>query len=143
GWSAGGHLAACMVATNWASLYPKAPMDLVPAGYGISGLYDLAPLLKTSVNEDLRLDADGARQVSPLFWPLPPGRAFDAVVGSLELNEFRRQSENLAKTWRQAGAQTDYREIAGMNHFSIVGQLADAQSTMTARIAELAQAIRS
>lgn len=50
GWSAGGHLAAAMVATNWSSLYPKAPADLVPAGYAISGLFDLNPLIKTSMN---------------------------------------------------------------------------------------------
>ena len=31
GHSAGGHLAAAMVATDWPSLYPKAPADLVPA----------------------------------------------------------------------------------------------------------------
>ena len=37
GHSAGGHLAAAMVATDWPSLYPKAPADLVPAGYSISG----------------------------------------------------------------------------------------------------------
>ncbi len=62
GWSAGGHLTACMVATDWQSLYPKAPADLVPAGYAISGLYDLQPLIKTSMNQDLRLDADSARR---------------------------------------------------------------------------------
>ena len=43
GHSAGGHLAACMVATDWKKLDPKAPADLVPAGYSISGLFDLAP----------------------------------------------------------------------------------------------------
>lgn len=142
GWSAGGHLAACMVATNWTSLYPKAPADLVPAGYAISGVYNLMPLIKTGMNEDLQLDADRARRISPLFWPLPPGRVFDAVVGSLESREFMRQSQDLAETWRQADAQSRYREIAGMNHFSIVGELAQAQGAMAARVAELAQAIK-
>ena len=32
GHSAGGHLSAAMVGTDWASLYPKAPADLIPAG---------------------------------------------------------------------------------------------------------------
>ena len=45
GHSAGGHLAACMVATDWKKLDPKAPPDLVPAGYSISGLFDLKPLI--------------------------------------------------------------------------------------------------
>jgi arylformamidase len=143
GWSAGGHLAAAMVATNWASLYPRAPADLVPAGYAISGLYDLSPLINTSMNHDLRLDAEGARQVSPLFWPLPPGRTFDTVVGALELSEFMRQSRTLAQAWRQAGAQTRYEEMAGMNHFTVLDALADPDSAMTARVAALAQGMAS
>ena len=56
GHSAGGHLAACMVASDWKKLDPKAPADLVPAGYSISGLFDLAPLVHTAMNADLRLD---------------------------------------------------------------------------------------
>jgi arylformamidase len=142
GWSAGGHLAAAMAATDWVSLYPKAPADLVAAGSAISGLYDLTPLLKTSANEDLRLDPDDARSLSPLFWPLPPGRVFDTAAGALESSEFKRQGRTLAETWRQGGAETRYHEIAGMNHFTIVAALADPQSPMVARIAELSQRIK-
>ena len=39
GHSAGGHLAACMVATDWKKLDPDPPADLVPAGYSVSGLF--------------------------------------------------------------------------------------------------------
>lgn len=142
GWSAGGHLAACMVATDWQSLFPKAPAQLAPAGYAVSGLFDLMPLLKTSVNQDLKLDAEGAHKASPLFWRPRPGLVFETAVGALELNEFRRQSESIAQTWRQGGARTRYQEIAGMNHFSIVGALADPQGALAARLAELAQAVK-
>ncbi len=93
GHSAGGHLAAAMVATDWPSLYPKAPADLVPAGYAISGVFDLSPLIGTSVNQDLRLDAESARRLSPLTWPVAANRSFDAVAGALESNEFKRQSQ--------------------------------------------------
>jgi arylformamidase len=64
GHSAGGHLSAAMVGTDWVSLYPKAPADLIPAGYSISGVFDLAPLVGISVNEDLRLDAAKARALT-------------------------------------------------------------------------------
>ena len=142
GHSAGGHLAAAMVATDWASLYPKAPADLVPAGYSISGVFDLTPLVGISVNQDLRLDAAKARDVSPVFWPVQSGRIFDAVVGGLESSEFKRQSRIIAQAWRQAGAQTRYEEIAGTNHFTVIEPLADPQSAMTARVAELARQIK-
>lgn len=142
GHSAGGHLAAAMVATDWASLYPKAPTDLIPAGYSISGVFDLTPLVGISVNQDLRLDAAKARDVSPVFWPVQSGSIFDAVVGGLESSEFKRQSQIIAQAWRQAGAQTRYEEIAGANHFTVIELLADPQSAMTARVAELARQIR-
>ncbi len=86
GHSAGGHLAGAMVATDWPTLYPRAG-DLVPAAYSISGLFDLAPLVGISMNQDLRLDAASAREASPLYWPAPKGRIFDAVVGA---DEFER-----------------------------------------------------
>ncbi len=85
GHSAGGHLASAMVATDWPSLYPKAPADLTPAGYSISGVFDLTPLIGISVNQDLRLDAATARDVSPVFWSVQSGRIFDTVVGGLEI----------------------------------------------------------
>ena len=81
GHSAGGHLAACMVATDWKKLDPKAPADLVPAGYSISGVFDLKPLIATAMNADFKLTEASAAQVSPLWWPVPRGHALDAVVG--------------------------------------------------------------
>jgi arylformamidase len=143
GHSAGGHLASAMVATDWPSLYPKAPTDLVPAGYAASGVFDLAPLVSISVNQDLKLDAAEARKVSTLHWPLKPGRTFDAFCGGLESDEFKRQSHTLAQVWGQAGAQTRSGEIAGTNHFTVIDALADPHSAMTARVTELALKIRA
>ena len=142
GHSAGGHLAAAMVGTDWPSLYPKAPADLAPAGYAISGLYDLTPLLGVSANQDLRLTAEGARAVSPAFWPLPRARILDSVVGALESSEFRRQSQLIVQAWQGAG-KTRYEEIAGTNHFTVIDPLTDPQSAMVARIAELALQVKA
>jgi arylformamidase len=139
GHSAGGHLAAALLATDWRALYPKAPADLVPAAYSISGMFDLTPLLATSVNQDLRLDPAQARKLSPLFWPVATGWTFDAVVGGLESNEFKRQSRTIAQTWQQAGAQARYEEVAETNHFTVIDPLSDPQSAMAARVADLAK----
>lgn len=142
GHSAGGHLAGAMLATDWPSLYPKARADLIPAGFSVSGIFDLTPLVGVSFNQDLRLDAATAREVSPVFWPVKSDRIFDAVVGGLESNEFKRQSKLIAQAWGQSGAQTRYQEIAGTNHFTVIELFADARSAMTARVAELAEGIR-
>jgi arylformamidase len=138
GHSAGGHLAACMVATDWAKIESDAPADLVPAGYSISGLFDLAPMTKVSMNAELRLDDAEARRVSPLFWSVPPGRTFDAVAGGAESDEFRRQSRAVVDAW-SGKAQTRYGEIAGANHFTVIDPLKDPGSAMVKRLVELAQ----
>jgi arylformamidase len=138
GHSAGGHLTACMVATDWKKIAPDAPGDLVPVGYAISGVFDLTPLVHVSMNQELRLDEAEARSVSPLFWPLPSGRVLDAVVGGAESDEFRRQSRIVADGW-WGKAQTRYEEIPGANHFTVIDPLKDANSKMVARLTDLAK----
>jgi arylformamidase len=140
GHSAGGHLAACMVATDWTKFASDAPADLAPSGYTISGVFDLTPLVALSQNADLRLDVAEARCVSPLFWQVPPGRALDAVVGSAESSELVRQTRIIADGWKDK-AQTRYGEIAGANHFTVVDPLADVNSAMVARLVELAKQV--
>ena len=141
GHSAGGHLAACLLAQDWKAFASDAPADLVPAAYAISGVFDLAPLVHVSQNSDLRLDEAEARRVSPLHWKVPGGRTLDAVVGSLESSEFLRQSKIIAEGWRARGVAARYEEIAGMNHFTIVDALSDADSAMTRRVVQLAQMV--
>ena len=138
GHSAGGHLAACLAATEWKTLDPSAPNDLVPAAYAISGAFDLAPLTQISVNADLKLDEKSAHDCSPLYWQVPVGRTLDAVVGGIESSEFLRQSKTIAEVW-QGTAQTRYEAIAGANHFTVLDPLTDAGSAMTRRVVELAR----
>jgi arylformamidase len=141
GHSAGGHLAACMVATDWKAFASDTPADLVPAAYAISGVFDLLPLVQVSQNQDLRLDESEARRVSPLHWSVPAGRSLDAVVGALESSEFLRQSKTVAQAWRGAHVLTRYEEIAGTNHFTVIDPLNDPNSAMTARVAALAHSV--
>jgi arylformamidase len=125
GHSAGGHLAAMLMATDWRAR--GLPADLVPAALAISGLFDLAPLVSTSMNAALALDAVEARRLSPLFLPPPAGR-LHAVVGGDEGTEFARQSRSIAEAWGGT-----WESLAGHNHFTIIGELADPASTMVRR----------
>jgi arylformamidase len=142
GHSAGGHLSACMVATDWSTLAPDAPEDLVPAAYSISGVFDLAPLSKISVNQDLRLTDETAHALSPLYWDVPDGRVFDAVVGADESSEFLRQSQTIAEAWHQDDVIARYEAVPG-NHFTVIDPLSDPKSKMTARVVELARAVQA
>ncbi|MGA8933098.1 MAG: alpha/beta hydrolase [Pseudolabrys sp.] len=143
GHSAGGHLAACMVAQDWKAFASDTPPDLVPAAYAISGVFDLLPLVHVSQNQDLRLDEVEARRISPLHWSVPAGRSLDAVVGALESSEFLRQSSSIAEAWRRAQALTRYEEIAGANHFTVIDPLSDPNSAMTARVAAMAYSVNA
>jgi arylformamidase len=128
-----------MAATDWKTLAPDAPADLVPAAYSISGVFELHPLTKVSQNNDLKLTDETAHAASPIYWRVPPGRTLDAVVGALESNEFLRQSRIIVEAWRQGMAETRYEEIAGTNHFTVIDPLKDKDSAMTKRVVELAR----
>ena len=139
GHSAGGHLTAAMVATDWHLLYPKAPADLVPSGYAISGVFDLSPLVGLSLNQDLRLDAASRSPLSPLLWPVPPAACLDAMVGDLESDEFKRQSRTMAREMAGSRAQTRYEELPGTTTLPFSTRSPIQRSAMVARVAELAQ----
>ncbi len=133
GHSAGGHLAACMLATE----------AHVPSAYAISGLFDLAPLIPTSINERIGLDVAEAEALSPLFWPAPEGKCLDAIAGGEESSEFLRQSAEIVRRWGENGVQTRYEEIAGANHFTVIAPLTDPHSSMCERLEHLARRARA
>jgi arylformamidase len=142
GHSAGGHLAAAMLASDWSG-FAGVPPDLVRAAYSISGVFELAPLIGTSLNEALGLDEASARAASPVFWPAPPeDRTFIAAVGGAESSEFLRQSKDIANVWSAAGLTAECVVIPGANHFTVVEELWRPDSAMTLRILEMAQAVQ-
>jgi arylformamidase len=139
GHSAGGHLAACLLATDWPTLDASLPKDLVAAAYAISGLFDLGPLVETSINKALHLDHAAARAVSPLFWNAPSRGSLDAVVGGNESAEYFRQSGTIVERWGAAGIATRFGTVAGANHFTAIAPMADPNAPMVLRLKELAR----
>jgi arylformamidase len=139
GHSAGGHLAACMLATDWQARDASLPGDPVIAAYAISGLFDLGPLVGTSINKAMGLDDATARAASPLFWKAPARGSLDAVVGENESAEYFRQSRTIVEQWGAAGTATRFGVVAGANHFTAIAPLADPGSPMVARFMELAR----
>ncbi len=137
GHSAGGHLAAALLATDWPAISDDLPADLVTSAYSISGVFELAPLVHTSINGALGLDAASAAAVSPALWAAPTGKTCDAVVGGAESSEFHRQSADLAHSWGAAGVATRYESVPHANHFDVIAPMADPDSAMTARLVQL------
>jgi arylformamidase len=128
GHSAGGHLAAAMLATDWKAL--GAPEDLVIAGFGISGIYDMRPLIPIAVNQLLKLDDAEARCTSPLLWPTPTGclrglgrRGRERRVPAPEPHDRRR----LARRRRRCALS----RAPGADHFRVIAPLAQPDSDIT------------
>ena len=137
GHSAGGHLVAMLMATDWPSFddqSPSLPGDLIRGGCGISGLYDLEPIRLCFLNEVLNLsEAEAARNSPVLLKPGGPGPLL-LTLGGKEGPEYLRQSEDLAAAWRQAGLDVTVKVLEGQDHFSIVAQLADGESELSRMI---------
>ena len=89
------------------------------------------------MNQDFRLDEEGARKNSPVSWPAPRGLVLDAVVGARESNEFLRQSRLIADVWGKAGVATRYEKIADANHFTVLDPFTDPNSAMVAPLLAL------
>ncbi|NJC41169.1 arylformamidase [Brevundimonas alba] len=133
GHSAGGHMAACMLSEARAS-----------AAVAISGVFDLAPLIPTSLNVALRLDEAEAAALSPIHWPVPDGSmpggtVLDCIVGANESPEFLRQSRMMTDLWAARGVETRYEALPGLDHFTVLDPLFDKDSALVKRIAELAK----
>ncbi|MGI9355016.1 MAG: alpha/beta hydrolase [Rhizobiaceae bacterium] len=139
GHSAGGHLAACMIATDWQAIHPDLPHDLVASGMGISGIYDLLPLLQTPVNDALGMDEAAALAASPMSWLPDAMQRFEAWVGAEESSEYHRQSRKLAANWTLLGTPTDYVSVKGANHFTIIHDLTKSDSYMVLTILDLVE----
>jgi arylformamidase len=139
GHSAGGHLTAAMLASDWSKV-ADVPPDLVRAGVAISGVFDLAPLIGTSINDLVHLDVETARAASPLLWPAPPkGRTLVAAVGGSESSEFLRQARDMARAWTSAGLEANALVVPGTNHFSVVDELTKPDSALSITVATLAK----
>jgi arylformamidase len=110
----------------------------VHASYAISGLFDLKPLVPTSINTALRMDEAEAELLSPLSWAPPARLSLDAVVGGDESAEYLRQSRTIVERWGAAGVLTRYEAVPGANHFTVINPLAESDSAMTRRLAALA-----
>jgi arylformamidase len=141
GHSAGGHLTAAMLATDWSNV-AGVPADLVRAGVAISGVFDLVPLIPTSINELVGFDDASARAASPLLWPAPASaRTLVAAVGGNESSEFLRQSREIAQAWARAGLKTEYLVVPGTDHFTVVDELTKPASPLFAAVATLARQV--
>jgi acetyl esterase/lipase len=125
GHSAGGHLVARMLCPD-VTLTP-AVLDRLTRVLPVSPVADLRPLLETSMNATLRLDADEAEAESPALVPAPRDVPVTVWVGADERPAFVDQARWLAAAWPQARLVMD----PGRHHFDVIEGLSDPESPIT------------
>ena len=111
GWSAGAHLVAMALD------HPR-----VAAGLAISGVYDLAPIRDTGLNNALKLTDKEVETLSPLRLPVVHKRLAIAY-GAAELPALVFDSIKLHESRTAANAPGDLFPIKGADHFSILEEL--------------------
>ena len=130
GSSAGGHLSAMVglgLDDGWR-----------PAGVGlISGVFELEPLIGTSINDAVQLDQDEAVRNSPMLKDLTGFPPALLAWGDNETDEFKRQSRSFRQLLDEAGTTATDMEIVERNHFDVVLDLCDTASPLGAAIAQL------
>jgi arylformamidase len=129
GHSAGGHLTAMLLETDWEDVY-GLPGDIVKGACVISGLFDLAPFPYTFLQPKLQLTWDQVLRNSPILhlpeWSPP----LLVTYGEDEPSELRRQSEDFFTAWKEKGLPGGLLPLPGKNHYDVIDGFLDAESPL-------------
>jgi arylformamidase len=140
GHSAGGHITAMMMQTDWPSYGDGLPKDLVKGGCSISGVSDLDPVRLSFQNEELQFSPEEAAEFSTLFMDPKHAGPLLAVAGGIEGPEFIRQTTELADAWSAKGMDVKGWIMEGKHHFTTINQYLDAESELSRAVRGLIKA---
>ncbi|MBP2292905.1 alpha/beta hydrolase [Azospirillum rugosum] len=120
GHSAGGHLAAYTALTDSIGIRGVLP---------VSGVFELARLLRTSINRDARMTPAVADALSPHRLAAEmtslPAVPLLLLVGGEETAGFQQQSRDFLEVWRGRGRPGAMVLAPGRTHFTVLETLAD------------------
>jgi arylformamidase len=136
GSSAGGHLAAMMLAPGWEPDF-GVPNNLVAGATLLSGLYDLEPVRLGHPNDWLKLGPADAATLSPLLHL--PERPVPIIVSYApnETDEFKRQSEAYMAATAARGCAVRFVPMPGTSHYDIVFGLADPENPLAQAVVKV------
>ena len=129
GHSAGGHLTAMCLQTEWARDY-GLPQDPFAAAIAFSGLFDLAPLRYSYLQPMIQLDDGVIARNSPAFAVRACATPLWITWGSAESSEFARQSQIYNDAWYAAGNTALLQAQPGANHFTVIHGLEQPDSAV-------------
>lgn len=116
GSSAGGHLAAMVTTANPQPVRCDGAILL-------SGVFDLRPLISTTVNEPLGLTVPDAVRLSPAHLRVTTIPHVHAFVGEEETQAFKAQSSAYVEKLQATGLDATSHVIDGRDHFDLIYDL--------------------
>ena len=125
GHSAGGHLAAMLLTTDWKKF--DLATDLIKGVCALSGIFNLMPIRFSYLNEILDMDTETAIRNSPVQLSPANKCPLAIVVGGNETDEFLDQSNELYTCWKDA-IPAEIAQVKGLNHYSILETMLDPAS---------------
>lgn len=133
GHSAGGHLAATLLATDWEGNY-GLPRDIIKSATAISGLFDLSPFPYTFMQPQLQFTWEEVKLYSPLFHIPNEAPSLLLAYGSEETSEMKRQSEDYLAAWKEKGLSGDLLVLENKNHYDVIDGFLDAESDLCSAV---------
>jgi arylformamidase len=129
GASAGGHLTAMALATDWEK--QNLPRDLVKGALILSGVYDLEMVTRISVQDEVRLTPEQVCENNPYLHPPLALCPILIAVGGAEPKGWQQMSEDYFNFCKARGASIDYLVIPGANHYTLPEQFLNASGSLT------------
>ena len=139
GHSAGGHLVAMALETDWSGVY-GLPSDLIKGAVAISGLFDLGFVPYSYVQPKVQATWDQVLRLSPIRHLPRTAPPLLVAVGGDETDEFRRQSRDFLAAWKSAGHAGCWLEPAGKHHLTVLEELERPESDLCRALLAIARA---
>ena len=140
GHSAGGHLAALLLATGWPALLPDGPRKLIRAAVCVSALYDLRPLCDVpSVTQATGFTRDRVAAISPALLRPTTDAPLLTALGLAENPGVHDQAHLMAERWTDVHA--GHVACAGHDHFSILDELTHEDGAIATRALDLMRSL--
>ncbi len=129
GHSAGGHLVGALLTTDWDSRGSHHVHNtVIKSAISISGLFNLTPLVHTSINGNVGLSHETAQALSPYGQKCFVNCPVLFVYGGLEGEGFEMQSQKGVEHFSAQGLPAELIMLENATHFDVADALADPNS---------------
>jgi len=143
GHSAGSQLCAMALSSFWFSVLSTQEQQSVAGVIHLSGVFDLEPILKTSVQRDLQLTEEEVKKYSPLS-----SENIDRIcsykhiihhqmVGEFDSPAFHQQANDYRKIIEDKGCMTSLTVMPNLDHFNLALDLSYPDTPSTNKFIQL------